>query len=145
MEQLTFNESGGFFPIQSRQEGYTTEKKQPMRSPWSWAFSARKTCSDLLLDSLQITHYIYYVTLLVGHKTWTLILAAKEDSALRNGKAAAGRHWVCWVFRFGPHQFGSSHKTFFLEILWVGNPSPQEQAVLLLKINIKQWAIQHVV
>jgi len=86
--EKTFNESSDLFPIQSGQEGYTTEKKkQPAKTSGSWAFRARKTCFDLLLDSLQITRHICKddaVTLLVGHKTRTLILAAR------------GQYFVSW-------------------------------------------------
>lgn len=90
MEKLAFNESGGFFPIQSGQEGYTADKTQPPRSLGSWAFRATKTCFDLLLDSLQTAHTSAKMRLLLCC-SWLLLLPAKEDGALCNGKAAAGR------------------------------------------------------
>lgn len=55
MEKLAFNELGGFFPIQSRPEGYTAAENYPVRSPGKWAFRAKTTCFGLFLDSLQIT------------------------------------------------------------------------------------------
>lgn len=67
------------------------------------------------------------------------------DSACCSGKAPSGRRRLCRVLTFQPRHFSPSHKTSFLEILRVWNPSPQEQAVLWLEISIKQWAMQHAV
>lgn len=51
------SESSGFFPVQSSQDG-CHRKSQPTRSPGSWDFRARKTCLDLLVDSLQSTLHL---------------------------------------------------------------------------------------